>query len=123
MSTPNKIMKKLTTIIFLSIFFSTASIATQVVETWECTGTYETKVLVKAKILEGREFGEIDVAYIIHPSQYHVQGFNRRWDFDQRDDGRFKYALIIKPNGDGLYYEFPEEEAKVSASMVLDCSN
>jgi len=116
-------MKKLTTILFISIFFSTASIAAQVVDTWECTDAYKTKVLVKATIFKGRQFGEIDVADKTYMSQYTVEGFNRRWDFDQRDDGRYKYSLVIKPNGDGLYYEFPEERAKVSASMVLDCSN
>ena len=116
-------MKKLTTILFLSIFFSTISIAKEVVETWECTELHETKVLVKARIFKDRALGEINVADITHPAMYGVNGFNRRWDFDPRDDGRFKYALVIKPNGDGSYYEFPEERAKVSASMVLECSN
>jgi hypothetical protein len=115
-------MKKLTTILFISILFSTAPIAAKVVETWECTEAYETKVLVKARIFEGRKYGRIEVAGTEYSSKYQVQGFNRRWDFDPRDD-EFKYALIIKPNGDGLYYEFLEEGGSVSPSMRLKCSN
>ena len=116
-------LKTLLLTLLLSIVFSTTSFAKEVLETWECTELRETKVLVKARIFKDRVFGEINVADITHPAIYGVNGFNRRWDFDPRDDGRFKYALIIKPNGDGLYYEFPEERAEVSASMVLECSN
>ena len=116
-------MKKLTTILFLSIFFSTTSIAKEVVETWECTeyGKANTKVLVKAKIFKSRVSGEIDVVGITHQTAYGVEGFKRRWDFDQRDDGRYKYSLVIKPDGDGLYYEFPEVTTPVSPNMILDC--
>lgn len=116
-------MKKITTIILLSLFFSSTSIAKEMIEIWECTEKYETKVLVKAKISKNREIGAIEVAGTTHLTEYKVDGFNRRWDFDPRDDGRFKYALIIQPNGDGLYYEFPEEGGSVSPSMILECSN
>ena len=115
-------MKRVTAILFLLIFFSATSNAKQVNELWKCTDKFESdKVLVKAKVLQERQFGEIDVAGITHLTQYTVQGFKRRWDFDARDDGRFKYALIIEPNGDGLYYEFPEVSASVSPDITLRC--
>ena len=59
-------LKTLLLTLFLSIFFSTTSIAKEVVETWECTELYETKVIVKARIFKDRAFGEINVADITH---------------------------------------------------------
>ena len=118
-------MKKLTTILFLSIFFSTTSIAIEVVEIWECVDKHRdvNKVLVKAKVHKHRKTGEIDVAGITQQAIYYVQGFNRRWDFDPRDDGTYKYTLLIKPDGDGLYYEFPEGGEETSPKMRFDCSD
>ncbi|CAC9602754.1 hypothetical protein [uncultured Gammaproteobacteria bacterium] len=121
-------MKKIFTILLLSIVFNTTSIAKEFTEIWECKDPYSnkeedffgnsksSKVIVTAKITSPNS-GEIDVAGITHTSFYGVHGFNRRWDFGNESN---KYGFIIKPNGDGLYYEF-EDDKSTKATSVLEC--
>ncbi|MBT6402403.1 hypothetical protein HOK09_02995 [Candidatus Woesearchaeota archaeon] len=121
-------MKKLFTILLLSIVFNTTSIAKDYTEIWECKDPYSNgeedffgnskppKVIFTAKIISPNS-GELDVAGVTQRSFYSVQGFNRRWDFGSESD---KYGFIIKPNGDGFYYKF-EDDKSTKATLVLEC--
>jgi hypothetical protein len=120
-------MKKLFTILLLSIIFNTTSFAKEVTEVWECKDRYDTsedffgisisEVLITAKITSS-DSGEIDVAGITHKTLYGVQGFDRRWDFG---DESSRYGFIIRPNGLGAYYEYTDDKL-TEASLVVKCT-
>ena len=118
-------MKKLFTILLLSIVFNTTSIAKDYTEIWECKDPYSDRVedffgnsksIVTAKITSPNS-GEIDVAGVTHTSFYSVQGFNRRWDFGNEAN---KFGFIITPTGDGRYYEFKDDKS-TTATLILEC--
>ena len=112
-------------LILLSL--ANVSMAEQVVEEWECIEFSIvpdwSKIVVVAKILEGREWGRIDVANITHATQYQVKGFERRWDFSPADDYTFDYAFVIGPSGNGKYYDFSnvDKGETASPSMLMTC--
>ena len=64
--------------------------AQQIVEEWECADGRSipdwNKILVIARVFEGRQSGNIDVANITHEARYQIAGFNRSWDFVLDDD-------------------------------------
>jgi hypothetical protein len=121
-------MKKIFTILLLSIVFNATSIAKELTEIWECKDPYSNgeedffgnskppKVIVTAKIISPNS-GEIDVAGVTHTSFYSVQGFNRRWDFGNEAN---KFGFIITPTGDGRYYEFKDDKS-TTATLILEC--
>ncbi|MEZ4282295.1 MAG: hypothetical protein R3F21_22045 [Myxococcota bacterium] len=96
-------------------------------ETFNCqAGTFwdaKAKIVVIATIDDGGELGTIKVAGITHKARYHVEGFDRRWDFGLQDDGTFNYAFVLKPNGVAIYYDFSGADAgeKVSGSQTFNC--
>ena len=99
------------------------AIAEQVVEEWECAELLLpdwNKILVTAKVFEGRQSGNIDVANITHEAVYRVAGFERRWDFVLDDDMSYVYAFVIEPNGRASYYDF-SNGPRASASMLMTC--
>src|SRR3569832_2417196 len=78
------------------------------VEEWRCKdvyGKWET-ILDTTTVEEGRQAGTVSVAGVTHNAQFEVAGFDRRWDFGLLLDGTYKYAFIIRPNGDATYYDF-----------------
>ena len=94
------------------------------VETWECRDYMESgwnNIIVVATIDEDRTTGSIEVAGTTQETIYHVEGFNRRWDFGLKKDGGFSYSFLIKPDGTGLYYDFTRADTAVKASMVMEC--
>jgi len=94
------------------------------VETWECKDYAESgwnKIIVVATIDEDRTTGSIEVAGTAQATIYHVEGFNRRWDFGRKNGGGYSYSFLIKPDGTGLYYDFTQSDHAVRASMVMEC--
>jgi len=113
--------------LFLSliiIFLSTAAKA-HVIETWECKEARDPswRVVVYADVLDKKDSGRIRVAGIVHNAYFRVQGFNRRWDFGESMDGTFDYAFLIKPTGEGTYYEFRDSVPgqSVEPTHILNC--
>ena len=94
------------------------------VETWECRDYMESgwnNIIVVATIDEDRTTGSIEVAGTTQETIYHVEGFNRRWDFGREKGGGYSYSFLIKPDGTGLYYDFTRADTAVKASMVMEC--
>ena len=116
-------MKKIITL-FVVCCLVNATMAETIVEEWECVDrSYPrdwSKILVTAKVFEGREFGSIEVAGTTHVAKYKVAGFNRKWDFMPDDEESFDYAFIIEPNGDGSYYDF-SKESRSAPSIFMTC--
>jgi hypothetical protein len=93
----------------MTVALLAASAAAQAspVETWECRDMFGNgPVLATATVESGRAKGKIAVAGVTQTSAFHVDGFDRRWDFGPLPDGAFKYSFIIKPNGDAMYFDF-----------------
>lgn len=108
------------------VLLSTSAIAhASPVEAWECVDGIDTSsesILVTATVESGRKNGNISVAGVTHAAVFEVAGFDRRWDFGLLANHRFRYAFIIRPNGDATYFEFGEEgKAKGKASNFMKC--
>ena len=57
------------------------------VEVWECRDRYSPSgILAEAKVNQDRATKTISVAGVVHKARYEVKGFNRRWDFGERND-------------------------------------
>ncbi|HTF97025.1 MAG TPA: hypothetical protein VL995_12885 [Cellvibrio sp.] len=109
--------------IALSFVFCHSSFSNEVIETWECQETSYgqwTNILVQAQVIKGRTEGKIYVAGVSHSTAFEVKGFNRRWDFGLTDDGTYKFAFVVKPNGTASYYDFTLE-SQSGPSMILHC--
>lgn len=120
-----KTMKNLVACLLL-LSLANVSIAEQVVEEWECAELVFpdwNKILVVAKVLEGRERGHIDVANITHEALYAVEGFMRRWDFGLAAGSEYDYAFVIGPDGKGKYYNFSNIDIgeTTGPSMLMTC--
>lgn len=72
------------------------------------------KVLVTATVGSKQPSGKIYVAGVSYDTSYSVNGFIRRWDWDE-------YSFLIEPDGDGAYYDFTKKKKGVSPSLVLKC--
>src|SRR3569832_1699268 len=92
------------------------------VEEWRCKDVYGKwdTILVTTTVEEGRQAGTVSVAGVTHNAQFEVAGFDRRWDFGLLLDGTYKYAFIIRPNGDATYYDF-DIEKKSKPSNFMKC--
>ena len=93
-------------------------------EKWRCFDRYdylEATVLVELSRVtsEALGIGEVSVAGITYTAVFKVSGFDRRWDFGEG----FEYSFIIKPSGDGAYYDFSnvEDGGKTSPSQFYSC--
>ncbi|WP_435106393.1 hypothetical protein [Arhodomonas sp. AD133] len=112
-------MKKL---VFVGSLLVSAAAVSEPVEVWECKDKYGRwdDILVEAHVDQDRRGGSISVAGVTHPAQFEVAGFDRRWDFGLDSDSTFKYAFIIKPNGDASYYDFSSGD-KAKPSNFMKC--
>jgi hypothetical protein len=101
------------------------NVQAQVTERWICKDAYTSAwtTIVTAEVLESKFSGLVMVAGTEHEARYQVKGFNRRWDFGLTDDDTYDYAFILKPNGDGIYYDFSSAAAGevVQPSQFLTC--
>ena len=96
-------------------------------ERWICrsdmygaTGN-EHVVLTRDKpLLDGGYWGngQVLVAGITFDADVEVQGVSRRWDWNRGKD-----AMVIKPGGQGSYYNFrlADDEGRVKASSWFNC--
>ena len=117
-------MKYLKTIIILSAFLIIPCIAkSEVIETWECIEPNGTEILFIAQVNEGEKTGQIKVASITQDAFVHVGVFFRRWDFGLNESNTmYNYALVIKSDGKGLYFDF-NQGYTVEPSQRLKCKN
>ena len=90
------------------------------VEVWECRDRYSPSgILAEAKVNQDRATGTISVAGVVHKARYEVKGFNRRWDFGERNDA-FSYAFVVEPDGSASYFDFGTAKS-VKPSMFMQC--
>lgn len=82
-------------------------------EKWQCFNRWDNSretVLVELTLVTGdgedRGFGEVSVAGVTYRALFRLAGFNRRWGFGEE----LNYAFIIRPDGDGQYYDFSTVE-------------
>lgn len=96
-----------------------------IVESWFCSpGTYysATNVVVRAMVFDGRKFGDIDVAGGSQMAEFEIEGFNRRWNFGPvNKNGIYRYTFIVRPDGNGIYYDFKSTGADASPSQFFGC--
>ncbi|VUX56210.1 exported protein of unknown function [uncultured Woeseiaceae bacterium] len=87
---------------------------------WQSSGT----VVVVATINEDRITGTIKLAGATYQAKYHVQGFDRRWDFGLNAEYEYDLALVISPSGIALYYDFSRAELgeTVQHSQTFVCT-
>ncbi len=118
------LMKYLITIIIFSAFLTIPRIAkSEVIENWECTEPNGTEILFIAQVNEGGETGQIKVANITHDAFVHGSFYFKRWDFGLNESGTmYNYALVIKSEGKGLYFDF-NQGYTVKPSQRLKCNN
>ena len=97
-------------------------------EMWHCFGWSDhnkaTPLFTLGRVRVGGKDvgGEVSVAGITHPAYFQVAGLERRWDWDYHDEGGFRYALIIEPDGTGKYYDFSaSDDGRVEARQFFKC--
>lgn len=69
-------------------------------------------------------FGTVTAAGTTNSARFSVEGLGRRWSWDLGDDDTYDYALVIKPDGTGIYYDFTlleDGENTTGGSQVYDC--
>jgi len=111
----------LTIILFLPLPLAATA---KPIEVWECKDRFSgsaAPIIVIATVNKGRKIGTIKVAGIKHNTDFSIDGFNRRWDFELGEDNIYNYAFLIKPNGSGQYYDFSSRKKETKPSMLMDC--
>ena len=85
---------------------------------WSANG----EIVVIASTGPGDGWGSIVVAGKTYVARYRVTGFDRRWDFDQQDDGAYNYMFKIQPDGSAGSIDFsqayPDEVVNASRFLV-----
>ena len=117
-------MKYLKNIIILFAFLAIPCIAkSEVIETWECTEPKNTEILFIAQVNEGGETGQIKVANITHDAFVGGSVYFKRWDFGLDESCTpYDYALVIKSEGKGLYFDF-NQGYTIEPIQRLKCKN
>ena len=111
-------------ILLVSIFISLPVLGD---EAWECKdGSVSSSwndIIVTAKTGDGKGFGSVNAANTNYVASYYTQGFKRRWDFGKLVNKSHPFSLIIKLNGDGMYFDFSASKTKgvTPASMFFKC--
>ena len=115
-------MKYLKTIIILSALLIIPRVAkSEAIETWECTEPNGTEILFVAQVNEGKKAGKIIAADNTYDTFFYIGDFFRRWDFGLNEtDNSYNYALVIKSDGKGLYFDFTRGYT-VEPSQTLKC--
>lgn len=117
-------MKRSTQLITALLLTASATAQASPVEKWECMdviGSWET-ILVTATVETGRKKGNISVAGVTHAAEFQVAGFDRRWDFGPMPNRGYRYAFVIRPNGDASYFDFGNEaKATAKPSNFMMC--
>jgi hypothetical protein len=79
---------------------------------------YLTALRQRETSLEGT--GKISLDNIIRETLYSIDGLDRRWDFDEDENG-YNYSVIILPDRSGAYLDFSCGEEKACSSSLLTC--
>ena len=115
-------MKKI--ILFVLTFISLPVLSNQ---SWECKDASVVStwndIIVTAKTGDGNGIGSVKAADTNYTASYYTQGFKRRWDFGKPVNKSYPFSLIIKLNGDGMYFDFSTSKNKgyTPASMFFKC--
>ena len=117
-------MKYLKKIIILFAFLTIPCFAkSEVIETWECTQPNDSEILFIAQVYEGGETGQIKVASITNDAFVHSSVYFKRWDFGIDEScTTYDYALVIKSEGEGFYFDFTQGYT-IEPSQRLKCKN
>lgn len=110
--------------ILILLLISTQGLAIDIVENWECKDRFYgdwDNILVTAKADYSTYKGELSAAHLKHDTEFTVSGFNRRWSFDLREDDNYRYAFMIYPNGDALFYDFGVSGTSVPPYQFYQC--
>ena len=91
-------------------------------ETWRCFDQTDfnrrTPLVTLARLGRG---GRVSVAGVEHTADFRVNGLDRRWNFGEYEDG-WPYALLIRPNGSGLYFDFSSsDDGTAKPSQFFEC--
>ena len=71
--------------------------------------------------------GSVKMAGVTTPTQFEIQGIDRRWDWCLADDFSYDCAFKISPDGGGKYFNFraamPDEDGvtRVKPSDLFKC--
>lgn len=103
-------MKYLKTLIIFSALLLIPCIAkSEVIETWECFAPNGTEAIITAQINEGGKSGKIKFTEITYDTFVYSGALFRRWDFGLNESNdAYNYALVIKSDGKGLYFDFTQ---------------
>ena len=55
------------------------------------------------------------------PTNFTIDGLERRWDWSPESDGTYKYAFVIDPDGDGRYYKLNQYVSTTVLSELFEC--
>jgi len=117
-------MKYLRTIIILYTFLIIPCIAkSEVIKTWVCTEPNGADDIIIAQINEGKKSGQIKIAKITYDTIVYSGTLFSRWEFGSNESGTsYNYALVIKSNGEGLYFDFTKGYT-IEPSQRLRCKS
>jgi hypothetical protein len=117
-------MKYLIKIIILFAFLTIPCITkSEVIETWECTEPNDTEILFIVQLNEGGETGQIKVANITHDAFIDGSVYFKRWNFGLEEScTTYNYALVIKSEGKGFYFDFTQGYT-IAPTKRLKCKN
>ncbi len=131
------VKKRFLTLVAFTVLATSGAQAQQsrdiAIEKWRCFDIFdysEEEVLVTLSRVTGdgqdREHGEVLVAGVTYRADFRVVGLDRRWNWGEETSlfqQSFAYSFIIRPNGDGLYYDFSDVEigGETSPSQTFTC--
>ena len=96
------------------------------IELWRCFKPYDrgkTTLLTLTRLTQMEGLGQVSSVGVAHSASFHVRGLDLRWNFghDARD-GSYDYALVIQPDGGGLYYDFSRSaDGTATPSQTFRC--
>ena len=80
------------------------------IEIWRCFKPYDrerTTLLTLTRLTQMEGVGQVSSAGVAHSAAFRVGGLDLRWSFGlDAKDGSYDYALVLQPDGSGLYYDF-----------------
>lgn len=117
---------------FFCISVAAQSFQVKLVEKWSCYDFFDgspSEVLVGLEVYkyldERMTYGSVIEAGKRRTADYSIEKSNRRWDFGRHLEPNGEtvrpYAIIVKPDGTSLFYDFSESET-ARPSEVYKCN-
>ena len=96
------------------------------IEIWRCFEPYDrgkTTLLTLTRLTQLEGLGQVSSAGVTHSAAFRVGGLDLRWNFGlDAKDGSYDYALVIQPDGSGLYYDFSRStDGTATPSQTFQC--